>query len=391
VNRLFLFILVLLYASVNAQWDSIADIKLNEVVITATKSERELFDTPAQVDLIQANEIEQFPVANVDDLLKTCANVNVNRSWGIFSKNSSVTMRGLEGSSRVLILVDGVPKNKLSGGSVNWHNLHPDQIERIEVIKGPASALYGNNSMGGVINIITKKARKKLETKLRSFAGSYNTRGGAVDVSGNDIKDDKGFYWSLFGNYRKGDGYIFELPEFIDETDVETYLEEYGGGLKVGYQLEKEKTLELQYNYYDELRGMGRQVFEKMGSHYKIKTHQIYAKYSSDFRNGTVDFVLYNNFENFFSVKESLNSDDEYRLTDFNSLKNDQGFWFTYSKALNEHHKLIGGIEYKLGTVEGNEINFLTKELSDMDEKVEAILRLDTPLPKSKSAIISRP
>ena len=147
-----------------------------------------------------------------------------------------------------------------------------NDIERIEVIKGPASTLYGNNAMGGVINIITKKPSSGLEGSVKAFGGRYNTFGGSVNLMGSEIKDSKGFYWDFNAIYRKGDGYIFELPENADETDVATYLQEYGAGTKLGYQLNKANSIELIYDYYNEFRGAGRQIFEEAGSYDKFLT-----------------------------------------------------------------------------------------------------------------------
>jgi len=99
---------------------------------------------PGRVTIIDSKTINNLPVQNVDEILRSVANVNVNRSWGIFSQNASVTMRGLDGSARVLVLLDGVPLNKSAGGSINWNFRYPiDNIDKIEVIKGPASAIYG--------------------------------------------------------------------------------------------------------------------------------------------------------------------------------------------------------------------------------------------------------
>lgn len=98
-----------------------------------------------------------MPANNTDDILNGVANVYVHRPWGIFSKSASVTMRGLPGSSRTLILLDGVPMNKVGGGSVNWNIIEPYDIEDVEIVKGPSSAIYGNNAMTGVVNIKTKK------------------------------------------------------------------------------------------------------------------------------------------------------------------------------------------------------------------------------------------
>jgi len=329
---------------------------IEQVIISATRTPKLLGDVPGQADIISSKMIEELPVNNIDDALRSVGNVFVNRSWGIFSKNASVTMRGLESSSRTLVLIDGVPKNKIAGGSVNWHNIHPDQIERIEVIKGPASALYGNNAMGGVINIITKKPDMPLSGSAELFYGSYNTIGGNARIGGQAFKNDAGFYWSLNGNYRQGDGYIFEPLEYLDDTDVETYLQEWGLGTKLGYKFSRKHSIELAFDYYDELRGGGRQVFEEKGSYDSYLTNQFRLIYDASVGENTLQAAMYYNYEDYRNQKESLNSNEEYSLSHAGTDKTDMGTWVTITRPLRENHTLTIGGEAKHGNVLGNEI-----------------------------------
>ena len=80
---------------------------IQQVVISATRTPNTYIGSPGQAEVIRRTGLETIPLVNLDDALITLSNVNVNRSWGIFSKNASVTMRGLPGSARTLILIDG--------------------------------------------------------------------------------------------------------------------------------------------------------------------------------------------------------------------------------------------------------------------------------------------
>jgi len=331
-------------------------VSIDQVVVTATRTSRKLKDIPAQVQVISRSEIESMPESNLDDLLKTIANVNVNRSWGIFSKNSSVTMHGLPGSARTLVLVDGVPKNKITGGSVNWHNINPDRIERIEIIKGPASSLYGNNAMGGVINLITRKPEKRLEGSVQTTFATYNALGTSADLSGSEIKNDRGFYWNINGNYRKGDGYYLDPPDFLDPTDIKTYLKEYGGEALLGYKFKKAGTIDLYYDYYNELRGAGQKIHARGGSYESTITSQVRSKYTGKLGKSEVSALVYYSAENFFGQKESLNESNEYRLLDSYTDKQDNGFWATCSRGLGKRNYLTIGTELKMGEVTGRDI-----------------------------------
>ncbi|HBS88808.1 MAG: hypothetical protein A2W91_03960 [Bacteroidetes bacterium GWF2_38_335] len=356
-------LLILLICQTYAQVNDTTPVMIDEVVVTATRGERIVKNVPGKIDIISSEKIQASPVLNIDDILRTSANVYVNRSWGIFSKNSSVTMRGLESSDRTLILIDGVPKNKLSGGSVNWHNVNPDEVERIEVIKGPASALYGTNAMGGVINIITKKPQEKLSGNIKAFAGKYNTLGSSLNLSGSKIKENKGFYWGINGLYRQGDGYIFEPAEALDSTDTETFLTEYGGGIKTGYQISKNNSIEIAYDYYDELRGGGVQVHEEDGSYDKAKTHQGRINYSGKIGKTTLKVLASMLREDYYSQKESLNDFYEYKLSDASTVKNDKGVWMIAGNELFKNNYITGGIEIRTGDVNGNETYRTTPDL----------------------------
>ncbi|MBU2556893.1 MAG: TonB-dependent receptor [Bacteroidetes bacterium] len=332
------------------------EIELNEVIVTATRTYRQANDLPVQTNVISAKMIQNFPVLNIDDVLKTTANVFVNRSWGIFSKNAAVTMRGLESSDRTLILIDGLPKNRLAGGSVNWHNINSDQIEKIEIIKGPASALYGNNAMGGVINIITKKPQTDLSGNARVFYGSHNTIGGSVSAAGRNFDQNKGFYWQVNGNYRRGDGYIFELPEYLDETDAKTKLDEGGGSLKLGYQFNEHNTVEIALDHYQEKRGAGRQVYAPDGSFDEYLTNTFRIASSNLIAGGLLQSTIYYSAENYYGQKESFNDSKEYKLLDAYTDREDMGLMSNWSKRLSAKHLLTAGLEVKAGTMKSHEI-----------------------------------
>jgi outer membrane cobalamin receptor len=133
---------------------------VQETVVTATLQETAPENVPQPVTVISREEIVNSPAYNVGDLLDTVPGVSVFRSSGTVGGNNGVSMRSLNGgpgSVKTLVLVDGKPVNDAWNGSVNWLALPVEQVERIEVVRGPGSALYGSRSSGGVISIFTKK------------------------------------------------------------------------------------------------------------------------------------------------------------------------------------------------------------------------------------------
>lgn len=331
-------------------------IEIDPVTITATLSKTKISKLPGRGAVVSNQQIEILPANNTDDLLAGVANVNVNRPWGIFSKGASVSMRGLPGSARTLILLNGVPMNKVSGGTVNWNFLEPSDIEHIEIIKGPNSALYGNNAMGGTINISTHKPDKPLEGNFRAFGGSMGTFGGSLMLGGNKVDGGKGFYWSTKGFFRQGDGYYIEPEETRDSTDAKVNLMEYNIGLQTGYRLDSLNTLNLEYRYYQGTFGTGTQIIEEDGSWDQYRSHMVQGSYDGQLGEYNLNARIYYQLENFDQQNESLNSSGKYKLADDMSIKHDAGLWMNASREFFRHHLFTAGLELKIGNMDARQI-----------------------------------
>ncbi len=154
--------------------------KLEEIVVTATRTEKELETAPGSVLVITKEDIEKRNIKAVDEALNTTAGVFNRRGKGLMDTVSRITLRGIGGQGRTLILMDGVSLNDAYVGRAHFGGLSVDNIERIEVVKGPFSSLYGGYAMGGVVNIITK-APEKSEFTFKAGYGSGFQRGEAMD------------------------------------------------------------------------------------------------------------------------------------------------------------------------------------------------------------------
>ena len=148
--------------------------KIDEMVVTATRTEKKVDDAPAKVTVITKEEIERYHIKTIDDALRHEVGVYIKRSNPISESTAKVIMRGFSGQDQVLVLLDGVPVNEGYFGGVNWDTINIKSVERIEVTRGGGSALYGGNAMGGVINIVTSKP-KKLEAEIYGGYGSDAT------------------------------------------------------------------------------------------------------------------------------------------------------------------------------------------------------------------------
>jgi len=196
-------------------YGSNAPLEMGAITVTATKSEKNIDGVSASVEVITEKEIESLGAADLKDVFEKTPGLTLQ--YGTFpaassASKSSVSIRGL-GATGTLFLLDG---RRLSGEVKNPYDLDripAEMIERIEIVKGPMSVLYGADATGGVINIITKAPKK-------GFEGSANIRGGAnSDGDGSKYNGDL----SLRG---KKDKFGYSLYGDIQQTDPYTELEQ---------------------------------------------------------------------------------------------------------------------------------------------------------------------
>jgi vitamin B12 transporter len=178
--------------------------KMDDVVVTATKTNASKDKVGGNtVIVITADEIEAKKMTTVSDVLKSVPGISIAANGG-YGTSTSIFMRGAD-SKNVLVLVDGVMFNDPSNANRNANigSLTLDNIERIEIVKGSQSVLYGSNATAGVINIITKSGKRKPNVYLGFEYGSYNT---SKIYAGTSGRTDKIAY-SLDISKNKSDGY----------------------------------------------------------------------------------------------------------------------------------------------------------------------------------------
>ncbi|MGH7206525.1 MAG: TonB-dependent receptor, partial [Nitrospiraceae bacterium] len=149
-----------------------------DVVVTATRTRQPVAHVPAAPTILTRDQIEHTPFADghqVDDLLRYVPGVQPSNLSSRYNHPTAqaVTLRGL-GNRRTLVLLDGVPLNDGFGGWINW-GLVPDSLERIEVVPGGGSNLYGTWAMGGIIHLITQQPVAGKGLRAESSAGNLNT------------------------------------------------------------------------------------------------------------------------------------------------------------------------------------------------------------------------
>jgi len=330
---------------------------LPEFFVTATRTQHKTDDIPVRLASIGSNEINVMPSITADAMLELVPGMNIDRSNGIFSKNASITMRGLNGTPRTLVLLDGIPLNKADGGGLNWNRVIPEFINRIEVSKGPTSSVYGSNAMGGVINIITERPSAKIQGQVKAFYGSDNTFGGLFSVSGKSGKTDKGFYYTLNGFYRQGDGYIMVPDDSRDSMDVKNAMKEGLVAAKIGYQYGNRSYTEIEYSYFDDKRYDGFEVYEPGGGYNEYPTHAIRVTSNNNFSKAELLVSAYYQNEFYHRLTESMaaKKGNKYTMYKTDSRRIDQGIWSNLTLHGKKRMTYILGLDIRSGRVDASD------------------------------------
>jgi iron complex outermembrane receptor protein len=209
--------------------------------------------------------------------------------------------------------------------------------------------MYGANAVGGAINIITKQANRKFEGVAKAFYASFDTWGSSLNIGQNLENDNKGLSYTAYGFYRNGEGYYFDEGINFDDTDEKTHLEEYNVGGSFSYRFNPKHKVTLDYKFHDDFRGDGTQVYEPDGSYYSYTVNFGQANYQGRLMSWDVNALAYLQDEYYYRQNESVNSSNEYRLYETNSIKRDVGGLLNVSKQLNYHHQITFGLDVKSG------------------------------------------
>ena len=193
-------------------------IRLEEVIVTATKTPKTLKNVPATVTIIGPEEIEHMPARTVGDLLADLPGVQAYEPQGVgVVTPQKIRMRGIGFSGHSLIMLDGQPMNN-SFTDFAYLTLIPLRaVERVEVIRGPFSALYGSCADGGVINIITKDGGKKTYVETFGQVGDFERYdyGAGAGIAGDS------FSLGMFYDHKKVDNYLLYDDKGLDDRNRE--------------------------------------------------------------------------------------------------------------------------------------------------------------------------
>ena len=229
-----------------------------QLVVTPTRSEQLITDVPASVNVVTNEQIEQSPAVVADDVLRQVPTFSLFRRTSSIAANPTaqgVSLRGIgpSGVSRTLVLLDDVPFNDPFGGWVYWTRVPMMNAERIEIIDGATSSLYGNYAMGGVINIVTNRPTPR----TLIFKPQYGNRSTPkMDLFASDV-------WGRFGvtfdaTSLQTDGYTIVAEEERGAIDNEANVGYQSVSGKIDYNPNDRVNLFFRAGVFDEDRNNGK-------------------------------------------------------------------------------------------------------------------------------------
>lgn len=214
--------------------------ELPQVVITASRITEPLAEVTSEAIIITKEEIEKMNAHFVTEVLRTIPGIYVKQSGGP-GKQASVFLETSTKSGDLLVMIDGIKVNSPTTGGFDFSSLSVDEIERIEIVKGPQSTLYGSEAMAGVINIITKKGRGKPKINLSLESGSYGTYKPGLNLAGGTDKID----YRITTFYYKTDGF----SAYAKGNEKDDYKNFFISG-KFGFRPSKKLEFEFLGRYY---------------------------------------------------------------------------------------------------------------------------------------------
>ena len=213
------------------------------VIVTATRTPQTADAALASVTVITRKDIERQQARSVQDLLRGVPGVSIANSGGA-GKNTAVFMRGTE-SSHVLVMIDNIKVGSATSGTTAFENIPIDQIERIEIVRGPRSSLYGSEAIGGVIHIFTRKGDTS-----GGFKPNFNFGGGSFGTLEGSVGLSRGWKQGWFNMTASGIGTrgfnacngTSNAGCFVDTTDPTLYdrdgYRNVAGSMRAGYRFQ---------------------------------------------------------------------------------------------------------------------------------------------------------
>lgn len=217
------------------------EVELEKIVVTPTRVVQSEYRTTSNVTVIDSKKIEASGARYVADILEEGAGINIYACST--DKTVKVDIRGFADTSvsNVLVLVNGRKVNSIDISGPDWLQIPVEAIERIEVLRGAGSVLYGDNAVGGVVNIITKKGKGPISGRIGVMYGSYNMQQENLEISGS--QDNLSYY--LYSKYHDTEGY---------RSNADVLTKDFNA--RLGYMVSENLSFDLTAGWHKDDYGM---------------------------------------------------------------------------------------------------------------------------------------
>jgi len=321
MKYLFIFFLVhssLLYANISREIELLQSLSLEELmeVEISTGTNKLLRDAPSAVSIITSEEIERMGARTLSDVLETIPGVHVYPSNTVLP-NSNYSIRGIHTTMnpQVLLLVDSQRLAFMNtGGRIHGLKLPVSNIKRIEVIRGPGSALYGADAFSGVINIVTQKAEDIAGFEVGAEFGSFNRRQNWLKLGSINDNYVASFYLNIMhsGNDKNRVVHsdiqsIFDGIFATSASNAPTYLRTDYDIINFNGELKKGKLTLGTWGFISDKMGVGSGVADAIDESGALNNRQImlrlkYETNFSNFKNSNTLSYIYNRIKHYFTI-----------------------------------------------------------------------------------------
>lgn len=314
------------------------EFQMGQITVTGQRITQTVADTPSNVTIVTNQELENKGAHTLADALTGVNGVTIQNFGGPGEKSIPYIL----GSDRVVVLIDGKRMNLPQGigtgsGGVDLNTIMlGDNIDRIEIVHGGASVLYGADAVGGVINIITKKGQKA-QTTTNVGAGNHGARYYALSTSGQD----KDTHWQISGTQNSGDG-----------PRTNSAYKDKNVSFRLDQDLSKSEAINFTYDYFGSHAGIpGSLSYPSLHDYQDILRHDWSIGYSKEHGDGNRILRYYNNDQ----VYSGLNSGNFYHHNTVRTIE------YQDSIRLDKANLLTWGGEYRkdkvISTGEGNSLH----------------------------------
>ena len=319
-------------------------LELPNMVVTATRSELAKNQLAAAATVYTRKDIERLQVQTLPELLKGTSGIDMTQAGG-YGKTTSVFMRGTN-SDHVLVLIDGIKVGSVTLGMTPFEFIPIDQIERVEIIKGPQSSLYGSEAIGGVIQIFTRKGNtmEKPSVTLEAGGGSYDTYRVAGTVSGKWKNSWYTLGSSGFGSHGFNARQPTSGPFGVDQPDNDGY-DNAAVNARLGHRFDNNAEVEAFF-----MRTQGHTDYD---GNFQNKTEFVEQVVGAT---GSMDIV--ENWRSTLRFGQSRDDNDQFAPDDSFASKFNSTRWnasWLNQFTLSDNHLLIAGADYRLDEVDSTE------------------------------------